>query len=220
MAQRFRWITVGVIVGVMAASGIGYAAVHLGSPIDGSGVIHGCYGAKTGAVVLRVGATCPSGDTTPISWNQRGLMGAQGSPGATGAPGISHAYSATNSFAALPRYVETNVVQLSLPAGRYALSAKLEIDKITATAASAITCHLYVNYVDTFVNSIDQDTAQFFIDKQYEHADVWTLQGTVYYTQPGYAIVACESQQGQTDNSTTDTASNAVLMANAVGSIG
>jgi Collagen triple helix repeat (20 copies) len=63
----------------------------VGSPVDGSGVIHGCWtnDAINGShffVLQNAGSTCPRG-TTAISWNQTGPQGATGPAGATGATG-------------------------------------------------------------------------------------------------------------------------------------
>ena len=85
-------IATGATVGLVAGSTTAYAAIA--GPIDGSGVIHGCYTNKAlnGSHVLVLqdaSTTCPGG-TTAISWNQRGPAGAnglQGPPGSAGAVG-------------------------------------------------------------------------------------------------------------------------------------
>ena len=97
------------IVLISAASGIALlaggatAGAAVAGPIDGSGVIHGCWtnAALNGShvfVLQDAGTNCPRG-TTAISWNQtgpqgppgpqgsQGNAGPQGSPGATGAQG-------------------------------------------------------------------------------------------------------------------------------------
>jgi hypothetical protein len=78
----------------LVAGGTAAGATIASSPIDGSGVIHGCYypASKAGSsqVVLQdTGTNCPKG-TTAITWNQtgpQGTTGPQGPQGNTGAQG-------------------------------------------------------------------------------------------------------------------------------------
>ncbi len=65
------------------------AAVLSSGPVDGSGVIHGCWTTKgplNGSHVFRLedaGASCPTG-TTAISWNMQGPEGPTGPTGPAG----------------------------------------------------------------------------------------------------------------------------------------
>jgi hypothetical protein len=65
------------------------AAVMSSGPVDGSGVIHGCWTTKgplNGSHVFRLedaGASCPTG-TTAISWNMQGPEGPAGPSGPAG----------------------------------------------------------------------------------------------------------------------------------------
>lgn len=65
------------------------AAVMSSGPVDGSGVIHGCWTTKgplNGSHVFRLedaGASCPT-DTTAISWNMQGPEGPAGPSGPAG----------------------------------------------------------------------------------------------------------------------------------------
>jgi hypothetical protein len=74
---------------VGAGGGIAMAAMtSKPSPIDSSGVIHGCWTKRdingTHVFMLQdAGTKCPGG-TTAISWNQKGPAGPPGSPGAAG----------------------------------------------------------------------------------------------------------------------------------------
>lgn len=82
-------IAIGAAIAVVAGSTTAYAAIA--GPVDGSGVIHGCYTDKalngSHVIVLQdAGTTCPQG-TTAISWNQQGPAGATGPVGPTGATG-------------------------------------------------------------------------------------------------------------------------------------
>jgi hypothetical protein len=153
----------------------------------------------------------------------QGIQGVQGVQGLQGDPGISHAYAAATSVVHLINDSEVRVATLSLPAGNYSLTAKLEIFTPVADPESIdITCHLYVNFVNGLVNPIDMDTST-FAQPQDEHAETWSLVGTVFYNAPGFAIVACAEDQSPDIAGNVDigsTASNAVLRADAVGAIG
>lgn len=85
-------VAVGAAATVLTAGGAALATVvPRNSPIDGSGVIHGCYTirALNGSHVFRLqdaGSSCPKG-TTAISWNQTGPAGPAGPAGQTGPAG-------------------------------------------------------------------------------------------------------------------------------------
>src|SRR6476660_3769140 len=75
----------------LAGGGTALGAVVAPSPVDTTGVIHGCWTNRavngTHSVVLaNAGATCPGG-TTAITWNRTGPTGAPGLPGPRGATG-------------------------------------------------------------------------------------------------------------------------------------
>src|SRR5580704_15064550 len=58
---------VGSLMAAFVAGGVAWAVV---SPIDGNGVIHGCYNPNTGAFRLNVTGTYPTkGERVPITWN-------------------------------------------------------------------------------------------------------------------------------------------------------
>jgi len=85
-----------VIAGVSTLVGAGggtaaAAAVMSTSPVDSSGVIHGCWSNAelNGShvfVLQDAGTTCPKA-TTPISWNVKGPQGPAGTTGAMGPAG-------------------------------------------------------------------------------------------------------------------------------------
>lgn len=82
-------IATGAAIALLAGGTTAYAAAA--GPVDGSGVIHGCYANKalngSHAFVLQdAGSNCPQG-TTAISWNQQGPAGAQGTQGPQGPAG-------------------------------------------------------------------------------------------------------------------------------------
>jgi collagen type I alpha len=106
-------ISAGAGLALLTGGGAAGAAIVATGPIDGSGVIHGCYTTRAvnGShifVLQNAGSTCPRG-TTAISWNQQGPAGpagatgpagpagAQGPAGATGATGPAGATGATGA---------------------------------------------------------------------------------------------------------------------------
>ena len=69
------------------------AGAAIASPIDGSGVIHGCYtntpiNGSHVFVLQDAGITCPKG-TTAVSWNQTGPAGPPGATGPAGQTGAT-----------------------------------------------------------------------------------------------------------------------------------
>jgi hypothetical protein len=99
LRTRAVMIGAGAVLILGTGSTAAYAALA-GSPVDASGVIHGCWtnAAINGThvfVLQDAGTTCPKG-TTAIEWNQQGpagpagpagAAGPQGPPGATGPQG-------------------------------------------------------------------------------------------------------------------------------------
>jgi hypothetical protein len=104
--QGSGMITIGpkvIIAGVAtlalgAGTGVAAAAMRTSpSPVDRSGVIHGCWtnSAIHGSHVFElqdVGTNCPKG-TTAISWNERGPAGAPGPSGPAGGSGTARVSS-------------------------------------------------------------------------------------------------------------------------------
>ena len=75
----------------LVAGGTAAGAAIAAGPVDGSGVIHGCYTSKAlnGShvfVLQDAGANCPGG-TTAITWNQTGPAGPAGAAGPAGSAG-------------------------------------------------------------------------------------------------------------------------------------
>ena len=86
-----RVVITGAAALALVAGGTAAGAAIAAGPVDGSGVIHGCWTNAaingTHAFVLQdAGTTCPKG-TTAISWNQTGPAGPAGPTGATGGTG-------------------------------------------------------------------------------------------------------------------------------------
>jgi hypothetical protein len=106
------------------------------------------------------------------------------------------------------------VGSLSLPAGHYLLTAKTQVTNKSydsGPVVTALTCRLYVNYdngIDGSVIDLDAD------DNSTGDTDTFVLQGTVYYTQPGYAVVECDVNPLLTNISAYEsTASNTTITA-------
>jgi hypothetical protein len=79
------------ILTLATGSGVAAAAVMSGGPVDGSGVIHGCWSNRAfrGShrfVMQNAGTNCPKG-TTAISWNAAGPQGPTGPSGPAGPAG-------------------------------------------------------------------------------------------------------------------------------------
>jgi len=87
-----RIVIAGVSTLVVAGGGTAAAAAVMStSPVDSSGVIHGCWSNAelNGShvfVLQDAGTTCPKA-TTPISWNVKGPQGPAGTTGAMGPAG-------------------------------------------------------------------------------------------------------------------------------------
>jgi hypothetical protein len=95
---RRRSIIAAIVAVVVLGAGAGaYAATS--SPVDSSGVIHGCYtnvavNGSHALVVQDTTSTCPKG-TTALNWNQKGATGPAGPKGDTGAAGPAGPTGAT-----------------------------------------------------------------------------------------------------------------------------
>lgn len=90
-----------------AGTGIATAAMMTSpSPVDSSGVIHGCWTnrAINGShvfVLQNVGTNCPEG-TTAISWNERGPAGPTGPSGPAGRSGAASRVSSLDQLNGIP----------------------------------------------------------------------------------------------------------------------
>jgi hypothetical protein len=104
---------------VVALGGVAYSAIP-----DASGVIHGCYQART-LRVIDSAANCDPGETA-LNWNQQGAPGPQGPAGPQGPPGQPPAYTKSVAKVTVPDgntgFVE--IARLDVPAGRYVVIAK------------------------------------------------------------------------------------------------
>jgi hypothetical protein len=89
--MRAPWLAVGIVVGAVAVGG---GAVALGAIPDSSGVVHACFQNVTSAnkpvKLLDTAKTsaCPSG-WKPVTWNQKGVPGANGTNGTNGTSGTT-----------------------------------------------------------------------------------------------------------------------------------
>ena len=104
------------LVAVCAAATVAAVAggVAAASIPDSGGVIHACYLRNTGALRIADTATCSSKETA-LSWNQ------------VGPAGFSTAYIARSSSAHALGTTAVTVVTRNLPAGLYAVFAKVNI---------------------------------------------------------------------------------------------
>jgi len=150
-------VAVCTIALLAALAGAAWAAIP-----GPAGIIHGCYSRHSGA--LRVIDTAAAGKCrhkeAALSWSEtgppgprggrgatgpRGATGAGGAAGAPGAQGPSNAYSATQATAVALGAGGRSVLKLSLPAGRYVVSASVNVANTDATneGAESVTCVMY-----------------------------------------------------------------------------
>jgi hypothetical protein len=108
------------------AAGIAYATIP-----DSGGVIHSCYNASSNpSGQLRVidtdlGAKCAKNEKAQ---GIQGIQGIPGTPGAPGAAGTSDAYHANDFTFGIEILSETRtVISKQVPAGSYAMFAKMEL---------------------------------------------------------------------------------------------
>lgn len=122
----------------VAAGGavFGIAAAVQASIPDSNGVIHACYsksaapGSQPGALRVidtALGQTCQISEGA-VSWSQIGPTGARGSTGARGPTGPSDSYTNYRSapFVIVDGGSEKTILTLTLPTGRYTLSASID----------------------------------------------------------------------------------------------
>ena len=142
---RSMLISIGAVMALVAGGTAAGAAIM--GPIDGSGVIHGCWTNAaingTHAFVLQdAGTTCPRG-TTAISWNQQGPAGPPGPAGPAGPAGVTHAWTATSaSVGSSSLLLGVSIVEVdNLPPGNYVAWAAGETD-LTAEGENFAQCFL------------------------------------------------------------------------------
>jgi hypothetical protein len=129
-----------------AASGItallvGGIAWATQSPVSG-GVVHACYNASNGNVVLNVNASCPGAESTPITWNVAGQQGPQGAAGPAGPQGAA---------APAPQVREVELGPLTLPVDPNELITK-EVDVHGCAQIAVSTNSLNVSHVNVYAS--------------------------------------------------------------------
>jgi len=77
---------VAIVASAVLGVGVAWAYGGFQNPIDGSGVIHGCYSPRDGDIHLLVRSSC-SHYETEITWNQQGVKGDKGDQGVKGDKG-------------------------------------------------------------------------------------------------------------------------------------
>lgn len=137
-----------LIAGIVAIVAVAAGTTAFAAIPDSGGVIHGCYDTKTGALrILDWPTNGMSLSCAPkeggLTWNQQGPAGPKGDKGDQGDPGPSDAYvAATAPGAAISLDYSAKVVaSISLPAGKYLVSAKAWL-RSTDSIGSNNTCKL------------------------------------------------------------------------------
>jgi hypothetical protein len=141
LRRRVKYVSSAVVVTLIIAGGVAYAAIP-----DG-GVIQGCYDAGGNLKVVPA-APCPKGYTS-LHWNQQGpkgdkgdtgpqgLAGPQGAQGAqgpqgpkgdtgpAGSGGTSQAYQASSGYVAVAG--KAIIINKAVPAGQYVVTAHVGV---------------------------------------------------------------------------------------------
>src|SRR5436190_15530238 len=114
---------------VFAVTGFAFAA----SIPDSKGVIHGCYKKKGGKLrVVSKSSKCKAKEKA-LDWNQKGPKGNKGNRGP------SDGFSSKHDGAVNPPNAFGTITHLNLPAGKYVLSGKAEVD---ADGGEVVECQL------------------------------------------------------------------------------
>jgi hypothetical protein len=199
-------------------------AVHASVP-DSGGVIHSCYDTVNGKVSIldSATATCDK-HTTALSWNQtgpqgprgftgsqgvtgqtgsqgpQGLQGTQGPQGAKGDTGIAGAAGASDLYIAreggsVLASSGVQVLSLSVPAGSYAVTAKLDAldqdgDYQTTTCSLSTGDHTAVRLNSSASSDLDNLGAMSLLDAaQFNAPTTVTLDCTGFHTMIADAVL-------------------------------
>lgn len=136
------------VAGSLAAAGIASAtSAPTKIPDSTTGVITACMVKKTGAVRFinaQAGKTCTKKEKK-ITFNQTGPQGPEGPAGIQGERGPSNGYVAqrttAKSLSELVVVGGNDITKLTLPAGKYVLSANTSV-KATSAQTNSVTCRL------------------------------------------------------------------------------
>jgi hypothetical protein len=153
--MQFHWrgrltIVWSTATGALAAGALAVAAIP-----DAGGVFHGCVNRRTRVLrVVKSAKSCKRKRESPIAWNTQGPKGDTGSPGAPGSPGAQGVQGVQGvqgtpgdrgpSDAYYVKLASASQVQITLPAGDYALQATARFDGAGA-GQSGVTCTLGSN---------------------------------------------------------------------------
>lgn len=193
----------GTAVGVAASSSNGYKAC---ASKKGTLSLLKKGHCKSGSNEVSVGAQGPKGDRGPAG--QPGLPGPKGDKGDTGPAGPAGSggtpalYIESNSFTPnqvasdydLKNLNETRLARLHLHAGSYYVTASTTLGNL-GDGVGIGACALYVNNDGTNSNSIDYVAAPLPPSKE-DGIEQIVLRGAASYTQDGYVVFTCTSDDG------------------------
>jgi len=136
-----RLIRTAALLAVTLVAGAAVPALATGAPAPTT--FYACVTTKTGTIkIASKSVACPAG-THKISWNNVGPKGAQGQPGSPGPAGVVNGYIDSVSG---PIGLGSNfyvVARLTVPAGKYVITAKM-VAQIPGNAGSdTVVCELY-----------------------------------------------------------------------------
>jgi hypothetical protein len=152
--RRSRILLAAVAAVGLVSGGTAAAAGLAASPVDGSGVIHGCWTTKavnggSHAFVLRnAGTACPAG-TTAITWNKAGPAGPQGPQGIQGPQGPSGVLKGASGNTATQVPLSTaQTLAVAMSASAVPLTGDYYVDAVAmlvVDSGDTVSCILAVN---------------------------------------------------------------------------
>jgi hypothetical protein len=181
---------IGIAAAIALIAGGTAAGAAIAGPIDGSGVIHGCWtnAAINGThvfVLQDAGTTCPN-RTTAISWNQQGPAGPAGPAGLAGPAGVTHAWTATSASVGSTSFIlGVPIVEVdNLPPGNYVAWVAGETD-FTGAGENFAQC-----FLESDSGLIQQQTEQLGPPDQ----GTYSLTGATSLPNGGTIILRCGTQ--------------------------
>ena len=222
--RRSRILLAAVAAVGLVSGGTAAAAGLAATPVDGSGVIHGCWTTKavnggSHTFVLRnAGTACPAG-TTAITWNKagpagpQGPQGIQGVQGPQGPAGVVEGASGTSSTAVPLTAVQNLAVVMSASAvpasGDYYVDA---VVMLRVGAGDTVACILAKNG-----NALGAYSTVGGIGTTSKTYETLPLRGKISMAAGDVPGVMCTGYSGSQDTEFYDGSMTAMLMSGATG---
>ena len=215
-SRSTRLVALAVVV-LAGSTGVAVATTFVTNGYtDSSGAYHGCVSLANVLRVIPPSGSCQKGETA-IAWNQVGQQGAKGDPGAKGDvglqgpkgdPGPTGPKGEKGDSGATAAFVlngtvgsghvvhvddpQTLIASLPLPAGSYAVFAKVVVDVTAGVASSRLAC-----YVDDAANrSAASGTDNSTVTVGGSTQQVLSVQGALVLAAPGAIDLKCFAAHG------------------------